>query len=425
MFILWASIIKEFRLLLRDRVGLALMFLMPVVLVVTITSVQNSAFDLVNNNKMTLLLFNKDSGDVSKEFINAISKLQMFNIVKVENDIAMEHISKTMKEKDAMVALIIPGNFSLQINQKIKSTSQKALVNFGLETDSVVTDIKADSLNLIFHPVLQELYTRSISGSLQGALMLIENKLMIHSLYSLVNQEEMPPDFEKEMTGNKTPFRENYALIDGTRTLPNATQHNVPAWTVFAMFFTVVSLGGNMVKEKLSGSFIRLRTLPSNYFTGLVAKQFVYMAGVLMQVLIIFSIGVYLFPKMGLPALNIPDNYFGLVTVTLICGWCAISYAMCIGVFAKTQEQCNGIGAISVVLFAAIGGIFVPSFAMPQSFKLIMNISPLHWCLESYYVLFLQGANLKDVIAHIIPILAIAIILHVLALAHLKRKNLI
>ena len=63
----------------------------------------------------------------------------------------------------------------------------------------------------------------------------------------------------------------------------------------------------------------------------------------------------------------IPDSFFALVLVTLICGWCAISYALCIGVIANTQEQANGFGAVSVVLFAAIGGIFVPSFAMPQS----------------------------------------------------------
>ena len=49
------------------------------------------------------------------------------------------------------------------------------------------------------------------------------------------------------------------------RITPNATQHNVPAWTIFAMFFIIMSLGGSVVREKVSGSFIRLKTLPTNY----------------------------------------------------------------------------------------------------------------------------------------------------------------
>ena len=140
---------------------------------------------------------------------------------------------------------------------------------------------------------------------------------------------------------------------------------------------------------------------------------------------IIFSLGVFLFPKINLPALNIPEHILSLILVTLLSGWCAISYAMCIGVVAQTQEQCNGFGAISVVLLAAIGGIFVPSFAMPESFKLIMNISPLHWCLESYYGLFLQGAKWTDILNNIVALLVTTFALQLLALITLKRKNLI
>jgi|SRR6185436_10581946 len=426
MHILFASILKELRILIRDRIGLALMFLMPVVLVIVITSVQNSAFDIVNNNKISLLLCNNDTGDVSKEFIAAIRKLEMFNIVETKINIAPGEISAAMKKQDAMIALVIPQNFSSALSQKASVASAKALTDFGLESDTVKkNDVIEVPPGLIFHPVLQESYCLSISGALQGAMLLIENKLLIKSLYRSLNEKEMPFDFEKEMTGNKTRFTESYAFINGSRNIPNSSQHNVPAWTVFAMFFTVISLGGNVVKEKLSGSFVRLKTLPANYLISLCAKQLVFIMVILLQVLIIFSIGVLVFPKINLPELNIPHNFFSLLIVTLLCGWCAISYAMCIGVLSRTQEQCNGFGAISVVLLAAIGGIFVPSFAMPQSFKLIMNISPLHWCIESYYGLFLQGGSLKDIMNNIFALLITAFILQLFVFITLKRKNLI
>jgi ABC-2 type transport system permease protein len=98
---------------------------------------------------------------------------------------------------------------------------------------------------------------------------------------------------------------------------------------------------------------------------------------------------------------------------------------MLVGVFAQTHEQCNGIGAVSVILMAAIGGLLVPSFAMPASFKLAMNISPLHWALEAYYGLFLEGGKLKDVLINILPLFAITVVLQLLAIWGLKRKNLV
>ena len=79
----------------------------------------------------------------------------------------------------------------------------------------------------------------------------------------------------------------------------------------------------------------------------------------------------------------------------MICGWCAVSYAICVGVFAETHQQSNGFGAISIVILAAIGGLMVPSFAMDTSLKTFANFSPMHWCLQAYYGLFLEGGKLS------------------------------
>ncbi|MDB5000295.1 MAG: transporter permease, partial [Mucilaginibacter sp.] len=204
-----------------------------------------------------------------------------------------------------------------------------------------------------------------------------------------------------------------------------ATQHNVPAWTIFAMFFIIMSLGGSVVREKISGSFIRLKTLPTNYLVGLLSKQITYMAVTMLQAAVIFSMGIWLFPFLGLPALNLPSDILALIIVTVVCGWCAVSYAMCVGVFAQTQEQANGFGAVSIVILASIGGLMVPSFAMQGFFKSAANLSPMHWCLQAYYSLFLEGGKLKDVINNIIPLLIITILLQLVTYAGLKRKNLI
>ena len=74
MYKLWATILKDLRILTRDKVGLIFMFVMPIVLAIVITAVQNSTFEMVNNNKVPLLFCNRDTGEAGKQLVTAIKK---------------------------------------------------------------------------------------------------------------------------------------------------------------------------------------------------------------------------------------------------------------------------------------------------------------------------------------------------------------
>ncbi|MEO5683489.1 MAG: ABC transporter permease [Chitinophagaceae bacterium] len=425
MYKLRATIIKDIRILTRDKVGLTLMFVMPIILAIVITAIQNSTFELVNDNKVPLLLCNKDTGDASRQLVQAINKIGMFDVKQVTKDETEQQITDRMHAKDALVAIVVPQNFTVTITARSKNISGKALNNFGLQADTSGPDAAIQPITLYYHPVLQQSFRASIQGAMRSALQLVESRQILKNLYFSLNEKELPASVENEIVNNQSGINEIPISRNGSRNIPNATQHNIPAWTIFAMFFIVISLGSSVVREKLNGSFVRLKTLPTSYLVALLSKQLAYMAVTLVQTAAIFSIGVWLFPLMGLPALNIPDDKLGLLIVSIICGWCAVSYAICIGVFAQTQEQANGFGAVSIVLLAAIGGILVPSFAMPASFQGVMKLSPLHWCLEAYYGLFLEGGKLKDVLLNILPLLGITLLVQVLTLYTLKRKNLI
>src|SRR6202000_2080064 len=83
MYKLWATISKDVRVLLRDKIGLIFMFGMPILLVLIVTSIQNSTFELVNKNKVSLLIFNRDTGAVSRDFVRAVDKIGFFQLVPV------------------------------------------------------------------------------------------------------------------------------------------------------------------------------------------------------------------------------------------------------------------------------------------------------------------------------------------------------
>jgi ABC-2 type transport system permease protein len=424
MFKLWSTIKKDFRVLSRDKVGLGMMFIMPIILVVVVTSIQNSTFQLVDKNKLPVIICNTDTGKASQLFIKTINRIGLFRVSQLPSAKTRQLMSGAMHHNDAMLGIIIPSNFSVKVSAKAKNLSGKALKSFGLEGDTAKAT-EVDPITMYYNPVLQESLRYSVEGGIRSALQLVESRETLRSLYFAINEKPLPEKLENEMLNNKTAINEMPVSRDGTRITPNATQHNVPAWTIFAMFFVVMSLGGNVVREKVSGSFIRLKTLPTNYMVAIISKQVTYLLVTILQAVVVFSMGIWLFPFIGLPPLNPPSDMLALTIITLICGWCAVNYAICVGIFAQTQEQSNGFGAVSIVILAAIGGLMVPSFAMQGFFRSAASLSPMHWCLQAYYTLFLEDGRLKDVLNNIIPLFIITLLLQLLIFVGLKRKNLI
>ncbi len=425
MRILLATLSKDFKLILRDRPGLLMMFLMPILLVIVITTVQNSTFELVNNNKVSLLIYNEDKGEKGVRLIEAVRKIGLFKITLADPAMQKDSISKRMYEKDALVAVLIPAGFSSAIEARAAALATRAI---DLDSQSVRPagrTARPDSLVMYYHPVMQLSFRQSVEGALQSAVQVIQGEAIVKDLYQAVNSKAIPPDLEKEILFGQIPVTTIPVSRNGSRVIPNASQHNVPAWTLFAMFFIVISLGSNVVREKNTGSFIRMKSLPASYGYALLSKQLVYICVTFCQAMAIFAVGRFLFPFIGLPTLHLPAEIPGLIIVTFLCGWCAASYAICVGVFAQTQEQSNGFGAISIIILAAIGGLLVPSFAMPASMQTVLRISPLHWGLEAYYGLFLEGGNTADILPNILSLVLITIGIQLLTFYGLKKKNLI
>lgn len=390
---LGASIVKEFLLLVNDKVGLLLMYLMPVLLVFIITLVQDSTFKLVNENRLELLIINDDKGALGDTLIAQLKRSGSFGI-STEKGLSGTQIQQRLLDGNELIAVHIPTGFSDALISKATNISVGMLQEFELaDSSDLLKESEALPLTMYYDPVLQESFRFSILSTLHTYVGVLENRLMVEQLYSAMGFTEVPENMEEQFASNHLDIVEKSANSSSHEIIPNSAQHNVPAWSIFAMFFMVISLGGNIVKERLSGSFIRLQTIPASFSLVLISKMITYGFVALTQLTLIFALGKFVFPLLGLPALSLPSNLLGLFVVSLLSALSAISFAMLVGTYAKTQEQANGFGAISIIILAAIGGIWVPSFVMPSYLQTIGQLSPLHWCLEGYYTLFLKGGD--------------------------------
>ncbi len=393
MYRFWVAFKKELLILWNDKTGLALMFFMPVILVYIITIIQDSAFKVVNENKISILIVNQDQGEDGQRLIHMLEDSRFFTIT--ENDkLQASEISKEMNNEDHLTGLLIPSDFSEKLNQKSLLVSNIMMQELDIQKKTNPSlELKMPVVKFYHDPVLQENYSSSIINVINAFVQSIEGDLLITKICQQLDLKEAPEKLKEAMLSNKVIIEQEAATLSGNEINPNSSQHNVPAWTIFAIFFMVISLGNNIVKERLNGSFIRLKTMPTSFSLILSAKFMVYLLAVFLQVALIFTLAIHTFPAIGLPELTLPSNLFAFFAVVFMTGISAISFAMAVGTIASTQEQANGFGAVFIVILAAIGGIWVPSFVMPDYIKVFSYCSPLYWCLEGFYTLFLRGGD--------------------------------
>jgi len=424
MYKLLISLKKETLLFLNDKVGLVLMFGMPILLVFVITIIQDSVYQIVDSNKISLLVANHDKGDLGGKLVAQLDSSGMFKILE-KNSLESNEIKNSISHKEALTAIYISSDFSEKLQSKSQQLSNIILTDFGLSDSDAgkSSQIEAPVIQFFHDPVLQENYCYSIISVLHAHLSVIESTKMIDNIYKEMGATSTSPQLKETIQKNQIKIERIVATSGSQNKIPSSTQHNVPAWTIFAMFFMVVSLGTNIVKERTSGSFLRIKTMPASFSIVLISKQVIYTIIAFLQVFVIFSIGLYLLPLINLPPLVFPDNISGTIAIIFACSFAAVSYALMIGTLASTESQSNGFGAVSIIIFAALGGVWVPTFIMPHYLQIISLFSPLHWCIEGFYILFLNHGNWNDLVKPIYVLLGFSLFCQAIAFFKIKFEK--
>jgi ABC-2 type transport system permease protein len=423
---IWMSVVKEFLLLKRDLGGLIILFIMPLVLVITVTLIQDSTFKTISDNKIPILLVDKDNGSVSKTVFDNLEKSNLFSVVtQIDNKPITEELAKEAVYKGKFqLAIVIPKDLSVDLQAKIDQNVQNIISKMGLtETDSTAQTekpkvIKEKEVKLYFDPAVQMSFKNAVMSSIDKMISQIESK----SIYTTFENQlgEGTTEFEQK---SFITFKEIIPKINNKEVRPNSVQHNVPAWTLFAIFFIVIPLSINIVKEKSQGTFVRLLTNPVSNLVVIIGKTITYSAICMIQFYMMVAVAVFLFPHIGLPSLNIEGHLFLMSVVALFSGFAAIGFGILLGTVANTQEQSSPFGATSVLILAAVGGVWVPVFAMPTIMQYIAKSSPMNWGLEAFYDVLLRNVSFLEIIPKISLLFLFFIITTSIALFYDKKKR--
>jgi ABC-2 type transport system permease protein len=95
------------------------------------------------------------------------------------------------------------------------------------------------------------------------------------------------------------------------------------------------------------------------------------------QVVLMLAAGVFLVPLLGGQALQLNGSPFALVLLSAAVSLAALGLALLIAVTARTSEQATMASGLGAIVLAALGGIMIPKFVMPEGMQAIADLSPM------------------------------------------------
>ena len=387
---------KEFTLVLKDIHALLVLFIMPMafILVMSLALPDSEAENDKDKPKIGLIFQQeKDAQLTSSEELNTLPGFQTLQFSN-ENNVREKIINEQL-----IAMIVVPENF-IQLLQNNEPIENNLEVFHSPSTPSQLRFLLMASIKqvLALWQLEKKLKSKAPDSFMQQGL---KDKFLG---VSLVSEHEISVGEEK---------------VEAKQ--PSSVQQSVPAWLIFSMFFVVIPLSTTFIVEKQHGTLQRLKTLPiaDGYF--LFGKIVPYVIINLIQTVLMFLVGIYLVPAAGGQALQLSDNAWLLIPMSMSISILAISLAMLIAVRVNTTDQATTIGGVTNLLLAVVGGVMVPTYVMPEAMKNISGYSPMNWGLEGFLTVLLREGSFTDILPEIFKLLGLAVVCLFFAIVSYKH----
>lgn len=400
------STYKEALLLLRDIEGIALLNIMPIILVIVITLLQERSFQNILETKIKVVIVDFDNDSLGVAFRKGIKNSNVFETTEItsSDSIVLENARYDVAQGKYQIGILIPANTTQKIKSRAINLVREQLP-FSISTQTSDTD-SAATIRLFFDPITKRSFKNLAKSRLIEFAAQTETRIIFETYARVINaitNQSSLPQFPSESIIR---FEEDLVSEYTAGIVPNSVQHNVPAWTLFGMFLICIPIAGNIIKERNEGCLAKLKTMPISYFSIMSGKIVVFIFISLLQAALIFLIGIYLLPSFGLPQLQIHQNWLALFTITLASSFAATGFGIAIGTLSSSIVQASTFGSVTTVILAAIGGIWIPVNLMPGLLRQISEISPMNWGIHGFYDVFLRNATTIDILPYVIKLFA-------------------
>ena len=358
----------------RDRVALALTFVLPIVFF-SIFAAVFSDLDTEHLEALDAVLVLEDQGPTGERFATLLEQEPALRIQRVEAesiDAARRLAVDKVRQQEADVGIVIPVGFAA------------GLAESGEKAQAV--EVLADSAN----PLVSELAT-GILGS--AALRLTFEQL------GVIEQSSGREALE-------SPFTFEIADVVGNDTDKSAVAFFSAGIGVMFLLFAVSGRSGILIDEKESG--VLRRILASRLGLGqLLLGHWLFLAVLgFVQVTVMFVWGWAAF---GLDLWR-ADHLSGFVVMTAASAAAAAAFGLFLASLCRTRIQLAGISAVVILVMSALGGSMFPRYLMPEGLKKLGLLTFNAWALDGYQKVFWYETGLADLKPQVLVLLTVTVV---------------
>ena len=403
-----SSTIKEFRLLKRDLHGVAVLFIMPILFMLIMSAALSSNNEF--NNKSEIILLGENN-NINKNLLDLLNKEKInTKFVLLEN---LNDYREKLQYGKFDLLIINENNYNNKLNEDKK-------------------------LQLWLNPSIDRAWLLGVKGILQKhySQLRINTYLNKNHINLEGNKRKQIKEIQNKVNKqldekfnqinvylkNKT-LQEFYINSQGSEVnKPNSVQHSVPAWLIFGMFFIMIPLSNVMAMERQTNTITRLRIARASSFNLIMAKLIPYFFINQLQFIGMIALGYFVLPALDMPTFSLTGSYYAYAVLSCVISLAALGYGLLISVIAKTTEQAVVLGGGGIIIMAAIGGIMVPTYVMPEIMQTIAQFSPMGWALTGFQNLLLNQYNLSQIQQSLYLLSGFGIITLLLAMLIYRRQ---
>jgi len=411
---------KELKVIISDREALLLLFAMPVFFIVVMSFALQGVFEAGSRKRpFNIVTVNQDVGSLAGQTIADLKRIDGFIVTDKADGAPV-----TRQKAEAMIR---QGGYTLAV------VFEKGFTEGALQVDRGIK--KKPIIYLISDPAAHTHLLNSLSAVIR---ITIERRIFLASIplklkASLGSADfGLPPGFEsmseqieKQFVGMleragasgdaASAVEFVHAAPEGftSERRPTATEQNVPAYTIFGVFFIVLTLASSFRRERQDGTFQRLMAAPLSKAAFLTGKLLPYYVVNLVQICLMFAVGVLFF---GIKTGHLPS----LIIVSLALAASANGLGLLVSAIGKTEAQVNTLSVLLAITLSALGGMMVPVFLMPGFMKTLSLLTPHAWALAGYHDVMIRGLGFMDVLPEASCLLGFAALFFAVALRLFK-----
>jgi ABC-2 type transport system permease protein len=347
---------KEFLQIFRDRVILGMLFVMPMVQLLVLSSA--ATFEV---KSARLFVVDRDHSPRSRAVVDRLAASGRF--VPTAASQSMARADEALLDRKADAILVVPQGFERDLTR-----DRKASVQLILNAE----DGAAAGVTQSYAGRILESYSREVGAEVAP------------TLASVSARAERPPQRGEPVIEVRQRGWYNAEL--------EYRYYMVPA--ILVVLVTIVGTlltAVNIVREKESGTLDQLNVTPVTRSTFIAAKLIPLWSLALLDLVLGLILAHFVF---GVPIR-------GSVAVVLLAAAIYLLGALGIGLWistvAETQQQAMFVSYAIMMVYMLMSGLFTPVRGMPEWAQWVAQLSPVMHFTQLMRAVLLKGAGLADV----------------------------